>query len=81
MLYYMIKFIYFPLLIFSFMIGLLYNYLSKPELKKIYVYPTPDNIGKLQYKDLLNNCFSFKYKKLDCNQVNQNNLMNIPLQY
>jgi len=77
----MIKFINIPLFIICFILGLLYNHLSKPVFKKIKVYPTPDNIDKLQYKDILNNCFSFKYKLLDCNEVNENNLKNIPLQY
>lgn len=77
----MIKFIIFPIFIISFIVGLLYNYISKPELKKVYVYPTPDNIDKIQYKDLLNNCFTFKYKKLNCYEVDQNILKNIPMQF
>lgn len=77
----MIKFIYFPILIFSFIVGFVYNVLSKPENKKVQVYPTPENVNKIQYKDLMNNCFSFKYKKLDCNKVEEKNLKNIPLQY
>ena len=51
------------------------------ENKKVQVYPTPENVNKIQYKDLMNNCFSFKYKKLDCNKVEEKNLKNIPLQY
>jgi hypothetical protein len=77
----MIKYINLPLLIISFILGLFYNFFSKPEVKKVYVYPTPENVDKIQYKDLLNNCFSFKYKKLNCNEVDENNLKNIPLQY
>lgn len=77
----MIKFIIFPIFMISFIVGLLYNYISKPELKKVYVYPTPDNVDKIQYKDLLNNCFTFKYKKLNCHEVDQNILKNIPIQF
>ena len=62
----MIKFIIFPIFIISFIVGLLYNYISKPELKKVYVYPTPDNIANLQFKDKSDKCFSFKAKQVMC---------------
>ena len=36
------------------------------ENKKIIVYPTPQNISKIQYKDAAENCFSFASKEVPC---------------
>jgi hypothetical protein len=36
------------------------------ETKKIIVYPTPQNITKIQYKDVAENCFSYVSKEVPC---------------
>jgi len=36
------------------------------ENKKIFVYPTPQNISTIQYKDVADNCFSFVSKEIPC---------------
>jgi hypothetical protein len=36
------------------------------ENKKIIVYPTPQNISKIQYKDVAENCFSFVSNEVPC---------------
>jgi hypothetical protein len=36
------------------------------ENKKIIVYPTPQNISKIQYKDVAENCFSYVSKEVPC---------------
>ena len=34
----------------SFIVGLIFLYLLGPETKTIIVFPTPDNMGKIQYR-------------------------------
>jgi hypothetical protein len=76
----MLKYIYISVLFIAFVIGLLFNSITEIETKKIQVYPTPDNVNKVQYKDILNNCFQFNYKELNCNDVDNNKIKNIPVQ-
>ena len=61
------------------MIGLFFIYIIEPKYKKIYVYPTPENINDIQYVDKANNCFSFTANKKECSQ-DENNIKNIPIQ-
>jgi hypothetical protein len=62
----MFKFISLKVFIISFLIGLLFVYMIGSENKKIIVYPTPQNISKIQYKDAAENCFSFVSKEVSC---------------
>lgn len=62
--------------IVSLSIGLLFVYLSNPPPTVIYVYPTPYNIDKVQYKDKANNCFKFISKEASC----IGNIKTIPIQ-
>lgn len=59
-----------PVFIISLSIGLFYVYISVPNPKIIYVYPTPDNLRNFQFKDHADNCFSFKAKEVPCDKVN-----------
>lgn len=60
------KFINFPVFIISLAIGILFVYLYQPDLTVIYVYPTPDNLNQIQYKDHANNCYSFQQTEVTC---------------
>jgi len=62
----MFKFISLKMFIASFVIGLFFVYMIGSENKKIIVYPTPQNITKIQYKDVAENCFSFVSKEVPC---------------
>jgi hypothetical protein len=48
----------------SFIIGLYLVYWISPSKNKVYVYPTPDNAGQIEYVDDVGNCFEFKATRL-----------------
>jgi hypothetical protein len=35
-------------------------------MKTIYIYPTPENINKVLFKDKADNCFYFEETEVDC---------------
>ena len=70
----------FPAFIISFLIGLIFVYLSDKPGKVIHVYPTPDNIHRFEYIDKADNCFEYQAHEVQCpNDINKINL--IPIQY
>lgn len=74
-----LKFISLKIFLISLAIGLLFVYLSNPEPTFIYVYPTPDNVNKITYKDKASNCFKFDAKEVTCPK-NKSMIKTIPLQ-
>ncbi len=60
------KFVHFPTFLISLTIGLFLVYIYMPSKQVIYVYPTPDNIEKIQYKDRADNCYEFRSKEVAC---------------
>lgn len=69
----------FPAFLISLVIGLFIVYVFNPTPNVIYVYPTPENINKIQYKDYANNCYEFTSKEVKC--PNDKKLINIiPIQ-
>ena len=50
----------------SFAIGLFLVYVYGGDIKKIYVYPTPDNMNEIQFKDKAGNCSSYKVEEVSC---------------
>jgi len=60
------KFVSLPVFLISVAVGLFFVYLSQPSPTTIYVYPTPDNINKVQYKDKADNCFQFETHEVHC---------------
>jgi len=60
------QFISLKIFLISMAVGLLFVYLSNPEPTIIYVYPTPDNAGQIEYRDKADNCFKFEAKEVQC---------------
>jgi hypothetical protein len=60
------KYINIPVFIISFAFGIFAVYTTLPDVKKIIVYPSPENVSHIQYKDKANQCFRFEEKKISC---------------
>ncbi len=68
-----------PAFLISFAIGLFFIYVLGPELKTIHIYPSPENIGKIMFKDKADNCFTFQENNVRCPD-DPSMISNIPLQ-
>jgi hypothetical protein len=75
----MLHLINFPVFLISMAIGLAFVYLSAPAHNAVYVYPTPDNTDKVQYKDKADVCFRFDPIITQCPD-NVSLIKNIPVQ-
>ena len=62
----LLKFINIAVFIISLAVGLFFVYIYSNDKRKIYVYPTPDNVDTIQYKDQTGTCFEFKDTKVAC---------------
>lgn len=68
-----------PIFLISFAIGLFFVYILGPEMKTIYIYPTPENVDKVLFKDKADNCFYFNEITVDCPK-DKSKISNIPIQ-
>ena len=55
-----------PVFLLSFSIGIFFVYITQTSPKIVIVYPTPDNVGRTQYKDSADNCYHFKHEETQC---------------
>lgn len=62
----MLKYVNIPVFIVSFAIGCLFVYLFQEDKRTVYVYPTPETVDLLQYRDATGNCFHFKQTEVKC---------------
>ncbi len=60
------KFINIPVFIISLAVCIFLVYIGSPRPDIIYVYPNPDNLHKMQYKDKSGACFGFDAKQVTC---------------
>ena len=60
-------------------LGLFIVYITSSTPTVIYVYPTPDNVDKLQFKDKANNCYEFTYEEVKC-PTDKSKISKIPIQ-
>ena len=75
----MFQYISIPLFLISLVIGLVFVYIWGPEVKTIYIYPTPENSGKINYKDKADNCFVYEATEVKC-PINPLLIKTIPMQ-
>jgi hypothetical protein len=61
-----LNYISIPIFLLSFTIGLFFTYVLGPELKTIYVYPSPENVDRILFKDKAENCFYFEEEIVKC---------------
>jgi hypothetical protein len=73
------KFINIPVFIISLTLGIFFVYISNPRPNVIYVYPNPDNLNDIQYKDRTESCFGFSSKEVAC-PSNQKDIRTYPIQ-
>lgn len=68
-----------PIFLASFVIGLIFVYILGPDMKTVYVYPSPENVGKILFKDKANNCFYFNQQTVEC-PTDESLITDIPIQ-
>ena len=68
-----------PIFLISFAIGLFFVYIIGPETKTIFVYPSPQNYMKTQYKDITDQCFQINLNKTEC-PLNPLLVKSVPIQ-
>ena len=74
-----LNYISIPVFLISFAIGLFFVYILGPEMKTIYIYPTPENVDKILFRDKADNCFTFQEQMVDCPK-DETLISSIPIQ-
>lgn len=75
----LLNYISIPVFLVSFAVGLFFVYILGPEMKKIYVYPSPETVNKVLFKDKADNCFYFKEEVVNC-PSDKSQISSIPIQ-
>ena len=65
--------------IISLAIGIFFVYISSPEPQTLIIYPTPDNVYKILYKDQTDTCYKFDANETSC-PTRESEIMKYPIQ-
>ena len=68
-----------PIFLVSFAVGLFFIYILGPEMKSVYIYPSPETVHKVLFKDKSDNCFYFEEEFIECPK-DENMISKIPIQ-
>jgi hypothetical protein len=74
-----LNYISIPIFLISFALGLFFIYILGPEMKTVYIYPSPENVDKVLFKDKAENCFYFEQETIECPN-NESLISKIPIQ-
>jgi hypothetical protein len=55
-----------PIFFISFAVGMFLVYVFGEDLKKVYVYPTPDNVDNILFKDKTGKCVKYSMVETSC---------------
>jgi len=75
----LLNYISLPAFLISFAIGLFFVYIWGPETKVVYIYPSPETVNKVLFKDKANNCFYFEEEEVECPK-DKSQISTIPMQ-
>jgi hypothetical protein len=50
-----------------------------PDNRIVYIYPSPENIDKILFKDKADNCFNFEKVEVEC-PTDPSKISTIPIQ-
>jgi hypothetical protein len=64
--------------LFGIVIGIVGIYFVKPQEVVVMKYPTPENAGKVTYRDKNGVCYKYDAKKVECDK-NEHRLKTYPL--
>jgi hypothetical protein len=73
------RYINIPVFLISLILGMAAVYYTVPDNRVVYLYPTPENVDMLQYKDKTDTCFAFEQKEVKCPK-NPQEIAKIPVQ-
>ena len=68
-----------PVFIVSLAIGIFIVYITTGRPDIIHIYPTPDNVKNVQYKDKSGTCFGFTPEEVEC-PTDSSKIVTYPIQ-
>ena len=71
--------VHWPTFIAALAIGLFFVYMTHAQKQVVVVYPTPENVSRIQYKDKAGTCYNLSASKGQCPK-NKQSIQQIPVQ-